>query len=176
VAILFACWTWQDEKQLASIEKNGEHYTATILSKEKTDNSQSSPDNSVFLSFKNKNGEIIIMQAHEYISEKEWQTFEKGKSIDVTYDRDANELFVAESLKRFRGNKWVLYAAAGFFFLVGSGCWFFLRKYKVQVNEKGEEWVEKDGKIMLDERNNPAATTVKKINIFSKLIQTFARK
>lgn len=176
VAILFVCWTWQDEKQLASIEKNGEHYTATVISKEKTDNPQSSPDNAVTVSFRNNQGEIIDMQTHEYISEKEWQTFEKGKSIDVIYNRDANELFVAESLERFRGDKWVLYAAAGFFFLVGSGCWFFLRKYKVQVNEKGEEWVEKDGKVMLDERKNPTATTIKKVNILSKLLQVFSKK
>lgn len=43
------------------------------------------------------------------------------------------------------GDFCILYAVAGFFLLVGIGCYFFLRKIKVGVDEHGNEWLERAG-------------------------------
>ncbi|MBC8045159.1 MAG: DUF3592 domain-containing protein [Fimbriimonadaceae bacterium] len=176
IAIAFACWIYQDEKTLSFLQKNGEHVNATIQSKEKIGSeTTSSPDYAVTISFANKKGEVITQQTHEYISEKEWNSFSENTEIEIIYDTASKEAYIAKSLERFKNDKWVLYVVAGFFFLIGCGCWFFLRKYKVGVDDKGNEWVEKDGKVYLDERNNKTAQVAKRTNIISKLLQAYRK-
>ena len=71
---------------------------------------------------------------------------------------------------------WILYLFAGFFFVIGVACWFWLRKLKVGVDEHGNEWVEKeDGTVILDERQSATARALKRGNILSKLWQTFGK-
>lgn len=159
---------------MSSLQKNGEHLEALVVSKQKlSSKSSGSPDNAVILSFQNSEGEQMEQQTHEYISEEEWESFSVKQQIDIIYDKDTEEVFVAQSLERFKNDKWVLYAAAGVFFLIGCGCWFFLRKYKVKVDDSGNEWVEKDGKVYLDERKNKTAQVIKRGNILSKFLQMF---
>ena len=65
-----------------------------------------------------------------------------------------------------------MYLFPAFFFVLGLAAFFFLRKYKVGIHEDtGDEYLEKDGKIILDERGNEAARTLKRVNIISKILQ-----
>ncbi len=177
VAMAMAFWLYQDEQALQSLQDHGQTYQALVLEKQKTMAANtSSMDNSVKLSFQTTEGKTIEQSTSEYVSDGEYARFEVGKTIEVLYDPTSGVVYVGESLTRFKNDKWILYVAVAFFALIGAVIGWFTRGYKVGVHEDtGDEYLEKDGKIVLDERKSPLARTVKRVNIVSKLMQVFGK-
>ena len=163
----------KDYKTEKAIKREGTIVSATIIAKDLTrSNSSGSPDYTITILAKNRSAASIS----EYISREEWESWTVGQEIEL-YKLDETEPLIAKvSFDRFVHDSWILYLFPCVLFLIGLACLYFLRNYKVMVDENtGDEWLEKDGKIYLDERNIRAASSLKKINIVSKLIQTFAR-
>lgn len=172
--LLFAgCCTWiyKDEQNLKTTLKKGEEHVATIVSK-----SQTAKDNEVEVTFTSSDGKTINTKTSEYVSKEEWANFEAGKPLSVIYETESKKTIVQQSIMRFKNDKIYLYFFAGFWLLLGLGVYIWLRKYKVGVDEKGNEWVIKpDGSTMLDERKSQAARTMKNVNILSKMLQSFGK-
>ncbi|MEZ0276624.1 MAG: DUF3592 domain-containing protein [Roseimicrobium sp.] len=170
VVILLVWWIRQDEQRLKSLSEHGARISATVVSKEKVKGGAS---NAVTLSWRDEAGTETVKQTSMYVSDPEWESFQPGAPLTVVFDQASKEVFVAKSLERFRSEKWILYAVLGFFFLLGSACWFFLRKYMIHADDAGKEWVEKDGKVVLDERNDEGVQPLRPANIFWRILELF---
>ncbi len=170
--IALCVWIHQDEVSLKNTLNNGEKHIATIISKTKVDKN----DNQVEVSFTSNDGKTINSKTTDYISQDEWNTFETGKPLSIIYDSKTSETFVQQSLMRFKNDKIFLYYFAGFLLVLGICLYIWLRKFKIGVDDNGNEWViKKDGSVILDERKSAAARATKKVNIFSKLIRSFGK-
>jgi len=168
--LFFGCclWLYKDEVNLKDTLVSGEEHIATIISKSKTGNN----DNEVAVSFSAKDGKAINTKTSEYISRNEWDKFETGKPLSVIYVTATQQTFVQQSIMRFKDDKIYLYFFAGFWLVLGTVLYFWLRKLKVGVDEAGNEWVIKeDGSVILDERKSKPSQIIKRVNIISKLVQ-----
>jgi hypothetical protein len=171
--LFIGCCTWiyKDERNLKAILTKGEEHVATIISK-----SQTAKDNEVQVSFTASDGKTVNAKTSDYISKQEWDNFEAGKPLSVIYESGKKKTIVQQSIMRFKSDKIYLYFFAGFWLLLGTAVYIWLRKYKVGVDDMGNEWVIKeDGSIILDERKSQAARTMKQVNILSKMMQTFGK-
>lgn len=164
-------WIYKDEKNLKSILKNGEEHVATIVSKSRT-----AKDNEVQVSFTDAAGHTVNTKTSEYISKEEWENFETGKPLSILYETAKKKTTVQQSIMRFKNDKIYLYFFSGFWLLLGIVLYIWLRKYRVGVDESGNEWlIREDGSTFLDERKSQAARTAKHVNILSKMMQTFGK-
>lgn len=175
VSLAGAYWIWQDEQVLKGLQQGGQAYEATVLEKFKAGNSNtSSPDNAFRVSFKTTDGTILRLSTSEYVSQEEWDSTQVNQQIKVLYDPKTEIVYVAKSVARFQNDRWILYVCVAFFLVLGVGIGWYFRKIKVGVHEDtGDEYLEENGKIILDERNSPAAQTAKRVNIVSKMWQIF---
>lgn len=176
VTLSFCYWLYEDTQTQKSMLKNGQTISGIVLAKEKkTQPGSSSPDNVLIMRLSLKPNKPDTLQVYKYTSLEEWDSFQIGDIVPLLYDAEKNNLFVKESYQRMLNDQWVLYVVASVFFLIGAGCWYFLRNYKVGVDEAGNEWVEKGEKIYLDERKSPASQVLKRANIISKLFQVLSK-
>jgi len=166
-------WLYKDEADLSKILNSGEQHIATVLEKEKTGNNEFE----VEISFTANDGKSISTKTSKYISKEEWDKFETGKPLSVIYVAASNGTYVQQSIMRFKEDKVYLYYFSGFWLVLGIALYTWLRKFKVGVDEEtGAEWVEEeDGAIILDERKSKTAGVIKRMNIFSKLLQAFGK-
>ena len=165
-------WVYKDEVRLKYTIDTGEEHVANILSKATVGKN----DHEVEVSFTAKDGKLVTAKTTQYVSQEEWDKFETGKPLSVLYVAGKQETFVQQSIMRFKADKIYLYYFAVFWLVLGIGLLVWLRKYKVGVDESGNEWVEKpDGSVILDERKNQAYRIGKRVNILSKLVQSFGK-
>jgi Ca2+/Na+ antiporter len=172
--LFVACsiWLYKDEKQLKHTIENGEEHVATIVSKATVGKN----DHQVEIAFAAKDGKLITAKTNEYVSQEEWDRFEPGKPLSVLYVPDRQQTYVQQSIMRFKNDKVYLYYFAGFWLVLGAALFFWLRKYRVGVDDSGNEWLEReDGSVLLDERKSKAMRTAKHVNIFSKMMQSFGK-
>ena len=173
-ALFLACcvWLYKDETRLKHTIDAGEEHVANIISKATVGKN----DHEVTISFTAIDGKLVNTKTSAYVSQEEWDRFETGKPLSVLYVADKQQTYVQQSIMRFKADKIYLYFFAGFWLILGAGLYAWLRKYKVGVDESGNEWVEKpDGSVMLDERTNKTYRVAKHINIISKLVQSFGK-
>lgn len=167
-------WLYKDEKNLSNTLNKGEEHIATIIAKAKT-----AKNNEVEVSFTALNGKNIQARTSEYVSVPEWDKFETGKPVPVMYIESTNQVFIQQSVMRFKADKVYLYYFSGFWLVLGLVLLITLRKLKVKVDENtGAEWVEKeDGSVIpiLDDRKMKGALTMKKMNLLSKMLQSFSK-
>ncbi len=174
--LLFAgccVWVYRDEQTLKKTFTTGEEHVATIISKATVGKN----DHQVTVSFTANSGTIVKDNSSQYVSQEEWDKFEQGQALPVIYVAEAHQTFVKESILRFKADKIYLYYFSGFWLVLGVVLLIWLRKFKVKLDENtGEEWVVKeDGTIILDERKSKTATTLKHVNIISKMAQAFGK-
>ncbi len=173
--LFVACsvWLYRDEQSLKNTLATGEEHIGTIVSKAIV----GKDDNEVQVTFTAKDGTTINAKTNEYVSKPEWESFEKGKPLSVIYVPSNDEVFVQQSIMRFKSEKVILYYFAGFWLLLGTVLLICLRKIRVGVDENtGAEWLyDEDGNVMLDERKSKTALGIKKFNIVSKMVQAFSR-
>jgi len=164
-------WLYKDEMKLKRMIASGEEHVANVISKTKD-----SKHNEVTLSFITDRGQAVRSNSRDYISDAEWARLEPNGTVPVIYVASSEETFVKQSVLRFKQDKIYLYFFAGFWLILGTILYAWLRKYKVGVDAGGNEWVEKpDGKIILDERGNTAYRATKQANLLSKLFQSFGK-
>ena len=176
ITLSFCYWLYEDTQTQKSMIKNGQTINGILLAKEKkTQPGSSSPDNVLIMRLSLQSNKPDTLQVYKYTSVEEWERFKIGETIPLLYDAEKNNLFVKESYHRMLNDQWILYVVASVFFLIGAACWYFLRNYKVGVDEAGNEWVEKDGEIYLDERKSPTSQVLKRANIVSKLFQVLSK-
>ncbi len=176
ITLSFCYWLYEDTQTQKSMIKNGQTINGIVLAKEKkTQPGSSSPDNVLIMRLSLQSNKPDTLQVYKYTSVEEWERFKIGETIPLLYDAEKNNLFVKESYHRMLNDQWILYVVASVFFLIGACCWYFLRNYKVGVDEAGNEWVEKDGEIYLDERKSPTSQVLKRANIVSKLFQVLGK-
>lgn len=165
-------WIYKDEVKLKKTIEEGEERVAIVLSKAKTGKN----DNTVEVSLSSKDNRTITASTSDYVSQEEWDKFETGKPLSVLYIPSTNQVFVQQSIMRFKADKIYLYYFAGFWLVLGTTVLVWLRNYKVGVDNYGNEWVVKpDGSVILDERKSARFRAAKNGNIISKLIQTFGK-
>ena len=167
-------WLYKDEKNLSNTLNRGEEHIATIIAKAKT-----AKNNEVEVSFTALNGKNIQARTSEYVSVPEWDKFETGKPVPVMYIESTNQVFIQQSVMRFKADKVYLYYFSGFWLVLALVLLITLRKLKVKVDENtGAEWVEKeDGSVIpiLDDRKMKGALRMKKMNLLSKMLQSFSK-
>ncbi|MEP6677557.1 MAG: hypothetical protein ABJA78_20515 [Ferruginibacter sp.] len=165
-------WLYKDEAVLKNTLANGEQHIANIISKATVGKN----DHQVEVSFTANDGSPVTSKSTQYISQEEWNAFTAGSALPVIYLSSSGKTYVQQSLQRFRADKIYLYYFSAFWLLLGVGLLIWLRKYKVGVDDEGNEWVVKeDGSIILDERKSAFAQMSKRANIVSKLAQSFGK-
>ncbi|MEO7309459.1 MAG: hypothetical protein ABIX01_03605 [Chitinophagaceae bacterium] len=168
-------WLYQDEKALKNTLTTGEQHEATILGKSTVGKN----DHELSVSFVANNGKKLNTQTSKYVSQQEWDRFKIGQTLPVIYVAGKDQAFVKESAMRFKADKIYLYYFSGFWLVLGTVLYFWLRKLKVKVDEKtGDEWVEReDGTVIeiLDERKSRTSRALKRANILSKIAQAVVR-
>lgn len=170
ITIAFCFWLYEDTKTEKAIETNAKLIDGLLISKTKLNSDlKNSPNNSIAVIINNKD----TLSTYEYISEQEWNKWLIGQTLPIyIIDNEHKNIIVQESYNRYLSQKWILYLVTSFFFSLGLLCWYLFRNFKVGVNtETGEEWLEKDGKMIFDERKTASQRIGKRINIISKLIQ-----
>lgn len=175
IAALACSWLYTDIQDTKSMEKNGELHAAEVIEKAKAKSeSSSSPHNQITIAFEQPAGEKYMATTYTYISDEEYNALRIGQTIHVLYNPVNDQTYYTVSFNRYKNDQWFLYAFPAVLFLIGSILGITLRKYKVGIGGgTGAEYVEKDGKIFLDERGNATATNLKHLNIVSKLFQAF---
>jgi hypothetical protein len=126
------------------------------------------------LAFEYPKGQQKTITTSEFISNEELAALKIGQNIEVLFNPTNQQIYYTVSLARYKSQQWIFYLLPAFFFLLGCMSWYFLRNFKVGVHaDTGDEYLEKDGKIVLDEKGNNVARTMKRVNIISKLFQAF---
>lgn len=171
ISVMIGVWIHQDRELQASVLANSNLVTGTLIDKR-----QIGTDCTVTIELRLDGHDPVTRSTSEFISMSEYASFKVGEPIEMLHDVKSDRWYVRQSFERMVADFWVLYLFAGFFFVVGIACWFFLRRLKVGVDEQGNEWLEReDGTVILDERQSASARTLKRANIVSKLWQIFGR-
>ncbi|MVM30673.1 DUF3592 domain-containing protein [Spirosoma sp. HMF4905] len=175
VAAMAAYWLYCDIQDEKSMVQNGHLLTATVLEKNKlTSGTGSTIDNQITVFFQYPEGKTRVISTSEYISNEEFSALTIGQHIAVLYNPVKEQVYYTVSFSRYKTQQWILYALPMFFFLIGLIFGIVFRNYEVGIHEDtGDEYLERDGKIILDEKGNITARTLKRLNIAWKLIQIF---
>ncbi|MVM40495.1 hypothetical protein GO730_27230 [Spirosoma sp. HMF3257] len=97
-----------------------------------------------------------------------------SQRIAVLYNPIKEQMYHTMSFNRYKTQQWLLYALPIFFFIIGLILGITCRKYEVGIHEDtGDEYLERDGEIILDEKLSSTARMLKRMNIVSKLVQAF---
>lgn len=167
-------WFYNDLQDQKSMNRNGHELTANILKKWTERSGENSIINLIEVSFEYPAGQQKTITTSEFISDEEHTALKIGQPISVFYNPTNQQVYYAVSLARYQSQKWIFYVFIGFFFVLGCVLWYFLRNILVGVHkDTGDEYLEIDGKIVLDEKGNDVARTMKRVNIISKLFQAF---
>lgn len=171
ISVMVGVWIQQDRQLQQRVLTSGRTVVGTLVDKQ-----QQGTDSTVTVEVLLGGSEPVRRSTSEFISMTEYASLIVGKPIELLHDTQTDAIYVKQSFQRMVADFWILYLFAGFFFVIGVACWFWLRKLKVGVDEHGNEWVEKeDGTVILDERQSVTARALKRGNILSKLWQTFGK-
>lgn len=171
ISVMVGVWIQQDRQLQQRVLTSGRTVVGTLVDKQ-----QQGTDSTVTVEVLLGGSEPVRRSTSEFISMTEYASLIVGKPIELLHDTQTDAIYVKQSFQRMVADFWILYLFAGFFFVIGVACWFWLRKLKVGVDEHGNEWVEKeDGTVILDERQSATARALKRGNILSKLWQTFGK-
>lgn len=171
ISVMVGVWIQQDRQLQQRVLTSGRTVVGKLVDKQ-----QQGTDSTVTVEVLLGGSEPERRSTSEFISMTEYASFIVGKPIELLHDTQTDAIYVKQSFQRMVADFWILYLFAGFFFVIGVACWFWLRKLKVGVDEHGNEWVEKeDGTVILDERQSATARALKRGNILSKLWQTFGK-
>ena len=157
------------------MEQNGKLLKAIVLEKSQTKSrSGGSLDNQIHISFAYPDGNIRTVNTAKYISTAEYDALQTGQTVEVLYNPKNDQVYYNVSFHRYLNDQWFMYFFPASLFLIGAICGIVFRKYKVGVHEDtGDEYLEKDGKIYLDEKDNQVFRTLKHVNIISKMFRAF---
>lgn len=172
ISLLMCYWFFQDIQAQKNMKKNGHFITARLLKKWTERSGKNSIMNLITVEFEFPKGHKNQISTSEYISDEEHQTIQVGQLIGVLYNSVNQQVYYSVSLDRYKKDLWIFYLLPAFFFTLGCILWYFLRNFKVGIHEDtGDEYLEKYGKIILDEKGNELARTAKRVNVISKIFQ-----
>ena len=175
IATLMSCWLCSDIQDEKSMQQNGKLLTATVLEKTKIQGeTATSAENLITVSFQFPAGKMHAVSTSTYISNDEFKILKIGQHIDVLYNPVNEQIYYTVSFDRYKNQQWIFYVLPVFFLLIGVILGLICRKYEVGIHEDtGDEYLEKDGNVILDEKGNRVARVMKRANIASKLFQAF---
>jgi hypothetical protein len=174
VSLMGSFWFYNDLQDQKSMTQNGQRLNAKLLRKWVGRSGENSRINLIEVHFELPAGQQKTITTSEYISDEEHAALQVGQMMPVFYNPVNQQVYYVVSLARYQSQKWIFYVFIGFFFVLGCVLWYFLRDIMVGVHEDtGDEYLEIDGKIVLDEKGNDVARTMKRVNTVSKLFQAF---
>ena len=167
-------WLYLDIQDNNSMKAHGRAVSGRVIDKNKVSSeSGSTQDNQITVAFA-LDGQSHTEKTSAYVSVEEYDALQKGQQIDLLYNPVNRQTYYVVSFNRYLSEQWFLYAFPAFLFLVGAISGLVFRRYKVGIHaDTGDEYLEKDGQIILDEKGNKTARTLKHINIASKMLQAF---
>jgi hypothetical protein len=174
IAVMSLLWFYNDSQEVAVMEKKGHLLKAKVIQKSNQLAESGITGNVLTLAFELKKDSSQVVSTSEFISDSEFENLRIGNMIDILYEANKNKAYYLVSYKRYKNDKWLFYLLPAFFIVLGIGSGLVFRKYQVGIHEEtGDEYLEKDGKIVYDEANNKLAKTAKRINITNKLFRIF---
>lgn len=174
LSVMASYWFYNDLQDQKSMNQNGQRLNAKLLKKWTERSGENSIINLIEVGFEYPAGQQKTITSSDYISDEEHAALHVGQPMPVFYNSTNQQVYYAVSLTRYQSQKWIFYVFIGFFFVLGGVLWYFLRNILVGVHEDtGDEYLEVDGKIILDEKGNDIARTMKQANMMSKLFQAF---
>lgn len=172
VGLMMGFWFYSDLQEQKLMQQNGKELTAKLNRKWTALNPQNSLENLIEVTFEYPNGQPKVRSSSSFISDQEHAALRVGQTIKIFYNPSTEQVYYAVSFARYQSDQWIFYVLIGFFFILGAVLGYCLRNIKVGIHqETGDEYLEKEGKIIFDEKGNDMARTAKKLNIISKLYQ-----
>lgn len=172
VGLMISFWFYNDLQEQKQMQQNGRELTAKLTKKWTALNPQNSLENLIEVTFEYPNGQPKVRSSSVFISDQEHAALRIGQPIKILYNPSTEQVYYAVSFARYQSDQWIFYVLIGFFFTLGAALGYFLRNIEVGIHqETGDEYLEKDGKIIFDEKGNYITQTAKKLNIISKLYQ-----
>ena len=167
-AIAATYWWYSSERALARIERTGIATDALVVKKTADD---------LRVRFRDQEGRMEERTQKGGISIEEFAAVTEGRTAPILYSPRSKTIYLTSSYQRqLHDNKYLLVFPA-VLFLLGSGCWFFLRKYRVHPHEGTiyEYVTNEDGKVVLDDAASPLTRGLRNYATFGKLFDLFRR-
>lgn len=172
ISLMTCFWFYNDLQEQKLMDTNGHLLKARVTKKWTERSGENSIINLIETAFEYPKGQLNRLKTSEFISTEEHNTLKIGQNIEILYSSIEKRIYYTVSYNRYKNDQWIFYALPIFYFVLGGVLWYFLRNFNVGVHTKtGEEYLERNGKIVLDEQRNGFAKTMKKVNIVSKLFQ-----
>jgi hypothetical protein len=173
VGLMISFWFYNDLQEQKQMQQNGRKLTAKLTRKWTALNPQNSLENLIEVTFEYPNGQPKVQSSSVFISDQEHAALRIGQPIKILYNPSTEQVYYAVSFARYQSDQWIFYVLIAFFFILGAVLGYCLRNIEVGIHqETGDEYLEKEGKIIFDEKSNDIARTAKRLNIISKLYQT----
>jgi hypothetical protein len=174
VSLMFCFWFYSDLQEQKVMEQNGQIISAKLMNKWTERSGENSLINLLEVIIEYPKGQQKLLKTSKFISDEEHAALKIGQNIELLYNSNTQQAYYIISYQRYQKDKWIFYILPAFFLMLGAVLGYFLRNFKVGVHSKtGDEFIEKDGKILFDESGNELARTMKKANIISKFFQAF---
>lgn len=164
-----ACYWWYtSDRDLKSIQQTGIATNAVVLKK---------TADSLQVRFTDQTGTVVERTQRGGISVQELAAVTEEQPVPILYTPRSQTFYLTTSYQRQLHDNVYLLAFPGLLFLIGSACWFFLRKYRVRPREGSvyEYVTDETGKVVLDDAASPLTRGLRNYTTFSKLFDLFRR-
>jgi len=165
----FACYWWYTaDRDLKSIQRTGIATDALVLKK---------TDNDLTVRFTDQTGKTVERTQKGGISVQEFAAVSEGRTAPILYAPRAGTIYLASSYQRQLHDNIYLLVFPALLFLIGAGCWIFLRKYRVHAHGVGiyEYVTDENGKVVLDDNASPLTRSFRNYTTLGKLFELFRR-
>jgi hypothetical protein len=167
-AVAATYWWYSSDRDLKSIQQTGVATEAMVLKK--------TPE-SLQVRFTDQSGHVIERTQKGGISVEEFAAVTEGQPAPILYTPRSKTFYLTSSYQRQRRDNIYLLVFPAVLFLIGSGCWFFLRKYRVHAREGSiyEYVTDETGKVVLDDAASPLSRGLRNYSTIGKLFELFRR-
>ncbi|GAB2579252.1 hypothetical protein [Spirosoma areae] len=161
-------WWYTDYRDLKAIQQQGITISARVLKK---------TANSLDFWFTDQLGKPVVRRQTGGISVEEFAAVNEGQPTPILYSPAANTVYLTSSYQRQLNDNVYILLLPGMLFLIGIGCWIFLRKYRVHAHEGTlyEYVTDESGKVVLDDARNSTTKSIRTYSTLSKFFQIFEK-
>lgn len=89
----------------------------------------------------------------KYLSHPNWEAATPGSKVDVLYDAQSHQAWLAADLLRWQKDKKTIWIIPGFLLLSAFGGWAYLRRFQIGVYGDGNEYMIHEDRVVTDDKD-----------------------